>query len=86
MFCSGELKTLLPLDREEEELHRMKMRAVDGGGRYCEADVEITVEDANDNAPQFTADPYSITVFENTEINTPIARLQATDLDTGELS
>uniref|UniRef100_A0A8B9HMD0 FAT atypical cadherin 1a n=1 Tax=Astyanax mexicanus TaxID=7994 RepID=A0A8B9HMD0_ASTMX len=80
---TGELKTLLPLDREEQELHRMKMRAVDGGGRYCEADVEITVEDTNDNPPQFTSDPYSITVFENTEIHTPVARLQATDLDTG---
>ncbi|XP_037388733.1 protocadherin Fat 1a isoform X4 [Pygocentrus nattereri] len=80
---TGELKTLLPLDREEQELHRMKVRAVDGGGRYCEADVEIMVEDANDNAPQFTSNPYSITVFENTEMHTPVARLQATDLDTG---
>uniref|UniRef100_A0A672QZX2 Protocadherin Fat 1-like n=1 Tax=Sinocyclocheilus grahami TaxID=75366 RepID=A0A672QZX2_SINGR len=80
---SGELKTLLPLDREEEEAHKMKVRALDGGGRFCEAEVEITVEDVNDNAPQFTSDPYTFTVFENTEINTPVARLYASDLDTG---
>ncbi|XP_076869832.1 protocadherin Fat 1a isoform X3 [Brachyhypopomus gauderio] len=80
---TGELKTLLPLDREEEEHHWMKVRAVDGGGRYCEADVEIVVEDVNDNAPQFTSDPYAVSVFENTEIHTPVARLHATDLDAG---
>ncbi|XP_051559265.1 protocadherin Fat 1a [Myxocyprinus asiaticus] len=79
---TGELKTLLPLDREQEEVHKMKVRALDGGGRFCEADVEITVEDVNDNAPQFNSDPYTFTVFENTEINTPVARLYATDLDT----
>uniref|UniRef100_A0A9J8B8M1 FAT atypical cadherin 1a n=1 Tax=Cyprinus carpio carpio TaxID=630221 RepID=A0A9J8B8M1_CYPCA len=80
---TGELKTLLPLDREEKEVHKMKVRALDGGGRFCEAEVEITVEDVNDNAPQFTSDPYTFTVFENTEINTPVARLHASDLDTG---
>ncbi len=82
---SGELKTLLPLDREEEEAHKMKVRALDGGGRFCEAEVEITVEDVNDNAPQFTSDPYTFTVFENTEINTPVSRLYASDLDTGKI-
>uniref|UniRef100_A0A8C1LYF1 FAT atypical cadherin 1a n=1 Tax=Cyprinus carpio TaxID=7962 RepID=A0A8C1LYF1_CYPCA len=83
---TGELKTLLPLDREEKEVHKMKVRALDGGGRFCEAEVEITVEDVNDNAPQFTSDPYTFTVFENTEINTPVARLHASDLDTGKIS
>lgn len=84
LFSAGELKTFSALDYEEELLHRMKVRAVDGGGRYCEADVEVTVEDVNDNAPRFSADPFAITVFENTEIHTPVARLQATDLDTGQ--
>ncbi|KAG8014667.1 Protocadherin Fat 1 [Nibea albiflora] len=59
---TGELKTLQPLDREEQDEHRFKMRAVDGGGRYCEADIHITVEDVNDNPPQFSSDPYTITV------------------------
>lgn len=80
---AGELKTSQPLDREEEAVHKMTVRALDGGGRYCEADVEITVEDVNDNAPQFSSDLYAITVFENTEIHTIVARLQATDADTG---
>ena len=81
----GELKTLRTLDREEQEEHRFKVRALDGGGRYCEADVTITVEDVNDNAPQFASDPYAITVFENTEIGTFVARLLATDIDIGKI-
>uniref|UniRef100_A0A4W5NWP6 FAT atypical cadherin 1a n=1 Tax=Hucho hucho TaxID=62062 RepID=A0A4W5NWP6_9TELE len=80
---TGELKTQQPLDREEKEEYRLTVRALDGGGRYCEAAVHLTVEDVNDNAPQFTAGPYAITVFENTEVGTFVARLLATDLDTG---
>lgn len=83
---SGELKTLQPLNREEQDEHRFKMRAVDGGGRYCEADIHITVEDINDNLPQFSSDPYTITVFENTEIGTYVAKLLANDIDTGEFT
>lgn len=61
------------------------MRAVDGGGRYCEADVHVRVEDVNDNPPQFSSDPYTFTVFENTEIGTYVAKLLASDVDVGEL-
>lgn len=61
------------------------MRAVDGGGRYCEADVHLAVEDVNDNPPQFSSDPYTVTVFENTEIGTYVAKLVANDVDVGEL-
>ncbi|XP_068176860.1 protocadherin Fat 1a isoform X1 [Antennarius striatus] len=80
---TGELKTLQPLDREEQDEHRFKMRAVDGGGRYCEADIHITVEDVNDNPPQFSSDPYTFSVFENTETGTYVAKLLANDVDTG---
>ncbi|TWW58827.1 protocadherin Fat 1a isoform X4 [Takifugu flavidus] len=80
---TGELKTSQPLDREEQEEHRFTMRAVDGGGRYCEADVHVSVEDVNDNPPQFSSDPYTFTVFENTEIGTYVAKLLASDIDVG---
>lgn len=73
-----------PPDREEKDEHSFKVRAVDGGGRYCEADVHITVEDLNDNSPHFSSESYTITVFENTEIGTYVGKLLATDADTGE--
>ncbi|XP_033985117.1 protocadherin Fat 1a isoform X1 [Trematomus bernacchii] len=79
---TGELKTLQPLDREEQVEHRFRVRAVDGGGRYCEADIHITVDDVNDNTPQFSSETYTITVFENTETGTFVAKLLANDIDT----
>ncbi|XP_056442395.1 protocadherin Fat 1a isoform X2 [Gadus chalcogrammus] len=80
---TGELKTSQPLDREDRDEHRFRVRALDGGGRYCEADVHLAVDDANDNPPRFTSDPYAVTVFENTETGTFVAKLLASDLDTG---
>uniref|UniRef100_A0A3Q3D844 FAT atypical cadherin 1a n=1 Tax=Hippocampus comes TaxID=109280 RepID=A0A3Q3D844_HIPCM len=80
---TGELKTLKPLDREECDEYRFKVRAVDGAGRFCEANVHVSVRDVNDNAPEFAADPYAITVFENTETGTFVAKLQADDADSG---
>ncbi|KAM4594935.1 protocadherin Fat 1a isoform 6-T10 [Fundulus diaphanus] len=80
---TGELKTLQPLDREEQDEHRFRVRALDGGGRYCEAEIHITVEDVNDNLPQFSAESYSITVFENTETGTLVGKLLANDIDAG---
>ncbi|XP_040587830.1 protocadherin Fat 1 isoform X7 [Mesocricetus auratus] len=80
---TGELRTLDPLDREEQAVYNLLVKATDGGGRSCQATVVLTVEDMNDNAPEFTADPYTITVFENTEPGTLLTRVQATDADAG---
>ncbi|KAM4809573.1 LOW QUALITY PROTEIN: protocadherin Fat 1 [Rhinophrynus dorsalis] len=80
---TGELKTSSPLDREIQEVYHLFVKATDGGGKFCQADVELTLEDVNDNAPEFSADPYSVTVFENTELKTPVTRVQAIDADAG---
>ncbi|XP_072519612.1 protocadherin Fat 1 isoform X1 [Salminus brasiliensis] len=81
--ATGTLKTLLPLDREERGVYNLTVQAVDGGNRSCEAEVVITVEDVNDNAPEFTSDLYYISVFNSTQPGAYLARLQACDVDTG---
>lgn len=73
----------MPLDREEQAIYNLLVKATDGGGRFCQAHIVLTLEDVNDNAPEFSADPYTITVFENTEPGTPLTRVQATDADAG---
>nr|XP_006001093.1 PREDICTED: protocadherin Fat 1 isoform X1 [Latimeria chalumnae]XP_014346958.1 PREDICTED: protocadherin Fat 1 isoform X1 [Latimeria chalumnae] len=80
---SGELKSLAPLDREQQDVYNLLIRATDGGGRFCQSDIMLTVEDVNDNAPEFSADPYAVTVYENTELKTLLTRVQATDADAG---
>lgn len=59
------------------------IKASDEGGRSCQTNIILNIEDVNDNVPEFTADPYSITVFENTELKTLLTRVQATDADAG---
>ncbi|XP_058145854.1 LOW QUALITY PROTEIN: protocadherin Fat 1 [Dasypus novemcinctus] len=80
---TGELKTSAPLDREEQAFYNLLVKATDGGGRSCQASVELTLEDVNDNAPEFSAEPYTVSVFENTEPGALLARVQATDADAG---
>ncbi|XP_051716060.1 protocadherin Fat 2 [Ctenopharyngodon idella] len=80
---TGELFTLAVLDREQESAYDLVVKATDGGGRSCQADVTLMVQDMNDNSPQFSTSHYEITVFDNTTIRTPIAVIYAKDPDTG---
>ncbi|KAJ8015146.1 hypothetical protein DPEC_G00023120 [Dallia pectoralis] len=81
---TGELRTLLQLDHEERDVYSLVVRAEDKGQHYCQVAVVITVGDVNDNAPEFTADPYTVSVYKNTEIHTYVAQVHATDLDAGK--
>ncbi|XP_036424414.1 LOW QUALITY PROTEIN: protocadherin Fat 2 [Colossoma macropomum] len=80
---TGELFTLAVLDREKETEYDLVVKATDGGGRSCQADIMLMVQDMNDNAPQFSTNHYEVTVFDNTTVRTPIAVIYAKDPDTG---
>ncbi|TRY88306.1 hypothetical protein DNTS_016697 [Danionella cerebrum] len=80
---TGELFTLSVLDREQESEYDLVVKASDGGGRSCQADVTLMVQDMNDNAPMFSQSHYEVSVFDNTTIRTPIAVIYAKDPDTG---
>lgn len=73
------------MDREREVEYNVVAKATDGGGRSCQADIQLTVQDANDNAPRFSSSHYEVTVFDNTTVRTPVAVVYATDPDTGGL-
>ena len=59
------------------------MQATDGGEPplHNHATVNITVIDANDNAPVFTQAAYAANVIENSGVGRTILTLTATDLD-----
>ena len=50
---------------------------------FTQADVTIQLVDINDNSPQFVSEPSSISLPENTPINTFIIDASATDADLG---
>uniref|UniRef100_A0A3Q1HQK5 FAT atypical cadherin 2 n=1 Tax=Anabas testudineus TaxID=64144 RepID=A0A3Q1HQK5_ANATE len=63
---TGELFTLAVLDREREVEYNLVAKATDGGGRSCQADVLLMIQDMNDNPPRFSSSHYEVTVFDNT--------------------
>ncbi|XP_049898482.1 protocadherin Fat 2 [Epinephelus moara] len=80
---TGELFTLAVLDREKEVEYNLVAKATDGGGRSCQADIRLMVQDMNDNPPHFSSSHYEVTVFDNTTVRTPVAVIYAKDPDTG---
>ncbi|KAM8732966.1 protocadherin gamma-A3-like [Acanthopagrus schlegelii] len=74
-----------PLDREQHPHLSLKLIAVDGGTpeRSGTVNIDVTVLDANDNAPVFNQSVYKAFVMENTVKGTSIITVNATDADSG---
>ncbi|XP_029458167.1 protocadherin Fat 3 isoform X3 [Rhinatrema bivittatum] len=80
---NGELKTSFLLDRENIPVYNLIAKATDGGGRFCQSEIHLYLEDVNDNPPKFSSDHYSACVYENTATKALLTRVQATDPDVG---
>ncbi|XP_063269634.1 protocadherin alpha-13-like [Prinia subflava] len=74
-----------PLDRETIPVHRLVLTASDGGRPSLTGtmELEISVLDVNDNAPQFNQSVYNVVLPENATEGTLVVRVNATDLDLG---
>ena len=73
------------LDRELRDLYEVKVVAYDGGSppRSGTVDVTVTVTDANDNGPVFEYNSYEVSVDENIDVGTTVAKVTAFDADDG---
>ena len=90
---TGMIHTTTVLDREALEnlfappgsRQTLVVQAEDRGtpSLFTQADVTIQLSDINDNSPQFVDEPSSISLPENTPINTFILDASATDADLG---
>ncbi|KAH3819069.1 cadherin EGF LAG seven-pass G-type receptor 1-like isoform X2 [Dreissena polymorpha] len=86
---SGSISTLKVLDRESQANYTLIVQAVDqatvGRQRSSTATIEITVNDENDNTPQFLQSSYAINVTENLDVSSKpvILQVSATDADEG---
>lgn len=63
--------------------YRMVAQATDGGGRWCQAEVQLAVTDMNDNPPIFTLSEYTASIYEDTQPKALLTRIQAIDPDEG---
>lgn len=84
---SVELRLVLrdTLDRESIASYDLSISAVDGGLPPLSGSVaiHINVVDVNDNSPVFETDSYSVSVAENTAVNTTLMTVRAFDADEG---
>uniref|UniRef100_A0A8C9XGI7 Cadherin domain-containing protein n=1 Tax=Sander lucioperca TaxID=283035 RepID=A0A8C9XGI7_SANLU len=77
-----------PLDRETNPNLSLKLIAIDGGTpqRSGTVNIDITVLDANDNAPVFNQSVYKAAVMENSPRDTYVTTVNASDADFGSNS
>uniref|UniRef100_A0A8C6MYP9 Cadherin EGF LAG seven-pass G-type receptor 2 n=1 Tax=Mus spicilegus TaxID=10103 RepID=A0A8C6MYP9_MUSSI len=84
---SGVIRTRGPVDREEVESYKLTVEASDQGRdpgpRSSTAVVFLSVEDDNDNAPQFSEKRYVVQVREDVTPGAPVLRVTASDRDKG---
>ncbi|KAK2725567.1 cadherin-related tumor suppressor-like [Artemia franciscana] len=82
---TGLVTTISELDRELRDSLELKISARDGGPspRWAYASLRITLLDENDEKPSFTNGELNISLSENTQPNTIVAVLSATDPDQG---
>ncbi|XP_073932943.1 protocadherin alpha-12 isoform X9 [Castor canadensis] len=73
------------LDREETPHFNLLLMVIDGGKPELtgSAQIQVTILDVNDNAPEFDKPSYKVVLFENVENDTRVIQLNASDRDEG---
>ncbi|CAI9733499.1 protocadherin beta-15-like isoform X2 [Octopus vulgaris] len=73
------------LDRETKDSYNIEVIAKDGGTppKQSVLNVKISVEDENDNKPQFSQSIYNVSIEHKHKKNIPVVTLSASDLDIG---
>ncbi|MGH0130280.1 UNVERIFIED_CONTAM: hypothetical protein FKN15_057040 [Acipenser sinensis] len=81
----GQIVTSHTLDRENptERVIAIKVMAKDGGGKVAFCTVKIILTDENDNAPQFKASEYHVSIQSNVSKGSPVIQIMAYDADEG---
>ncbi|XP_061608209.1 protocadherin Fat 3 isoform X2 [Phyllopteryx taeniolatus] len=84
---SGVVVLERPLDRENQDSYRLRVRATDQAGLqgalFSQVDLTVLVLDVNDNAPVFQRRDYTVTVPEDVAVGTEVLRVLATSADIG---
>lgn len=82
---SGIITLAKALDREAKACYNLTVKAVDQGvpQLWSLASLTVVVLDVNDNPPEFVSRSYQATIPESAGIDTEVARVVATSLDSG---
>lgn len=86
---TGEIRTRVPLDREQMKKYALFVEAYDGAISFksksepnsVQEKIIITVGDVNDNAPVFPQELYKVDVAEDRDMGAKVSELKAVDAD-----
>lgn len=80
---TGWIHTVKQLDREETSRYTFQVVATDGGvpPKSASSSVVITIQDVNDNDPEFSPNFYEASIAEDQPPGTPVVTVTATDPD-----
>ncbi|KAM9319940.1 protocadherin-20 [Gastrophryne carolinensis] len=78
------LETTNSLDYEAKRVYNIAVVAVSPHGTQIKKSIQVQILDENDNAPVFTQPTIEVTIEENNPVNAFLAKLHATDIDSGE--
>ncbi|XP_045068504.1 protocadherin-20-like [Coregonus clupeaformis] len=82
---TGQLTVSVPLDREQQDVHRLTVVARDNGAPSLESSVTVTITvlDQNDNAPVFLTPHFIFFIPENIPPLAQVGKVGVSDLDSG---
>ena len=82
---SGRVKAVILLDHETKSFYTIKVMAKDGGSPSLSstAIMYLTVNDLNDNVPEFHPTSYYVNVLETDPAGMSVVQVSATDSDSG---
>ncbi|XP_072266589.1 protocadherin-20 [Pyxicephalus adspersus] len=78
------LETTNALDYEEKRVYNIAVVAASIHGAQVKKSLQVQILDENDNAPVFTQSTIEVSIEENNPVNAFLAKLYATDVDSGE--
>ncbi|XP_060800580.1 fat-like cadherin-related tumor suppressor homolog isoform X2 [Amyelois transitella] len=82
---TGEVSVATDLDRESIASYKLVAHAQDRERTEweCSSELQVVLDDVNDNAPRFSSDTYSVTLPEDADVGSLVAKVHATDADLG---
>lgn len=74
---SGEVRVAARLDREQRAEYQLRAHAQDRERPdwECSSELRVALDDVNDNAPRFSTPTYSVTLPEDADIGTLVAKV-----------
>ncbi|XP_062134609.1 LOW QUALITY PROTEIN: fat-like cadherin-related tumor suppressor homolog [Drosophila sulfurigaster albostrigata] len=78
---TGSITSKIAFDRELKDEYVLHLKAIDGGSKFGFATLRVTIEDINDNIPQFFVKEYKLVISSSNKLDETLLTVTAVDKD-----